>query len=70
MANKLQCVEQKKTGEKEFLEIHHRMPDGKLIAIAQVCIYCRNRFAPERGRKYCPKCNGLLINKTIVFQRH
>ena len=47
---------------------HHRMPDGKLIAMVDVCFTCGHMFAPERGRKWCPRCRGLLINKTIVLR--
>jgi len=63
-------IDKRKSEEKirGFVEAHHRMPDGKLIAIMQVCVRCRRTFPPARGRKFCPCCQGLLRNKAIVLK--
>ncbi len=52
------------------IEAHHRMPDGKLIANVQVCLYCERVYPFVHGRKYCPQCCGLLRTKTTVLHIH
>jgi len=52
------------------IEAHHRMPDGKLIANVQICLYCERVYPFVHGRKYCPQCFGLLRVKTTVVRMH
>jgi rubrerythrin len=51
-------------------ELHHRMPDGKLIVTIQTCMHCGKSFQPKRGRTHCPNCQGFLRSKTTVLQVH
>ncbi|MDI6691065.1 MAG: hypothetical protein QME50_04245 [Candidatus Bathyarchaeota archaeon] len=63
-------VEERKTRREsqEFLEAHHRMPDGKLIETVQICLRCRRKFPFKRSRKHCPRCQGLLRTKAMVLK--
>jgi hypothetical protein len=53
----------------EFIEAHHRMPDGRLIALVQICYNCNRQFAFSRRRRHCPSCQQLLRTKTMIFKK-
>ncbi len=63
------CLEDGKSREEgEILERHHRMPDGKLIVTAQICIHCGRKLPFKPNRSRCPYCHGILRVKTIVVK--
>lgn len=53
----------------EAIEIHRRMPDGKLIATVQICYNCRRQFAYNRKRRHCPSCQQILRTKTMILRK-
>ncbi|MCK4424142.1 hypothetical protein KAU93_00535, partial [Candidatus Bathyarchaeota archaeon] len=61
-------IEDEEKGSLEALEVHHRIPDGRLITTVQVCLRCGRKFTYKRGRKRCPRCLGPLIIKTMVLK--
>lgn len=48
--------------------LHHGTPAGKRIVDVQTCLDCGRTLLPERGRKRCPRCRGLLISRTTILQ--
>jgi len=48
-----------------FLEAHHRMPDGKLVATVQICLRCGRTLPFKPNRKRCPYCQNILRRKAI-----
>jgi rubrerythrin len=53
---------------REPLEAHHRMPDGKLVAVVQICVRCGKTFMPTQGRTRCPFCLDHLKSRAIVLR--
>ncbi|MDH5483431.1 MAG: hypothetical protein OEY22_11245 [Candidatus Bathyarchaeota archaeon] len=52
----------------ECLEASERMPNGKVIADVQICFNCGGAFPFKRGRRRCPRCQGLLRTKTMILK--
>ncbi len=61
--------ERRRKETKEFIEAHHRMPDGKMIATVQICYSCSRKFAYNRKRRHCPSCQHILRTKTMVLRK-
>jgi rubrerythrin len=60
--------ERRRREAKEYVEAHHRMPDGKLIATVQICYNCNRQFVYRRRRTHCPCCQHQLRTKTMIIR--